>query len=246
MSATAVLRARASVQPAVGKPQKQLSGQRSSGSAVNVTLLFHVVWLAVYGYVWTWHFSPRAQVLPGATGFGWFFRYLTFFAFTLQLAQLLLCVIAGAAREGKTKARLSCWADDFSCSLFGLAHAVTLMYYIIHHATKDVVEGGVVERPPWLGFAVHVMNTIFAWSDLLVASPRSFSKRSGRCSTIIILVYCTWILVCREMNGFFPYPFLNKMPFPTGFIGVVAGAIVVFSLAFQAGKGISSVLARCK
>lgn len=37
--------------------------------------LFHTVALGWYIFVWTWHFvSPAARVLPGASGFGRFFR----------------------------------------------------------------------------------------------------------------------------------------------------------------------------
>lgn len=36
------------------------------------------------------------------------------------------------------------------------------------------VEGKGSVRPAWLGFAVHVYNSIAAWGDLLVARPRTF------------------------------------------------------------------------
>ncbi len=39
------------------------------------------------------------------------------------------------------------------------------------------MEGKGAARPPWLGFAVHVYNSIAAWADLLLARPRTF-----RCS----------------------------------------------------------------
>lgn len=38
--------------------------------------------------VWFWHTEPPAHVLPGAKGWGWFFRYLTFYGFTVQTVQL--------------------------------------------------------------------------------------------------------------------------------------------------------------
>lgn len=142
----------------------------------------------------------------------------------------------------KTRLQLTHWADDLSCALFGLAHAVTLLYYGIHSATKgDVVEGGVVERPPWLGFAVHVMNTLFAWGDLLLAEPRTFSKRASRLCTTITVAYCLWILLIRHITGVFPYPFLNKIPFPTGFVAMMVGGVVIFRCAFEGGRGVSWV-----
>ena len=36
------------------------------------------------------------------------------------------------------------------------------------------MEGKGAARPPWLGFAVHVYNSIAAWADLLLARPRTF------------------------------------------------------------------------
>ncbi len=37
--------------------------------------VLHAVALLLYVRVWLWHLTPAAYKLPGATGFGWFFRY---------------------------------------------------------------------------------------------------------------------------------------------------------------------------
>lgn len=49
--------------------------------------------MSIFIYVWSWHFSDRAQRLPGAQGFGWFFRYVTFWGWTLQTVQFSLVTI---------------------------------------------------------------------------------------------------------------------------------------------------------
>ena len=36
----------------------------------------------------------QASLHPGATGFGWFFRYLTFYSFSLQIVQLAIAAVA--------------------------------------------------------------------------------------------------------------------------------------------------------
>ncbi|KAL0047508.1 hypothetical protein WJX82_005138 [Trebouxia sp. C0006] len=133
---------------------------------------------------------------------------------------------------------LNIWADDLSCALFGMANSVTAMFYLIDATTgKDsLVEGGEIDRPPWLGFSVHVFNTIVAWADIFCAHPRSFSKRSGRLSVGIIAFYTVWILICSHFNGAFPYPILNKLPWPAGFIGMATTSIVLFYLMFLAGR----------
>ncbi len=47
-------------------------------------------------------------------------------------------------------------------------------------AAQGDVEGKGVVRPPWLGFAVHVLNGIVAWADLVVGRPaRPPARRSA-------------------------------------------------------------------
>ena len=59
--------------------------------------MVHAFALLCYVRVWLWHLTPDAQLLPGATGFGWFLRYLTFYSFTQQLVALLLSCLADVA-----------------------------------------------------------------------------------------------------------------------------------------------------
>ena len=44
---------------------------------------------------------------PGAHGFGWFFRYLTFYSFSLQFATLGLSCLSDIAREVRKQSVLS-------------------------------------------------------------------------------------------------------------------------------------------
>ncbi len=171
--------------------------------------MVHAFALLCYVRVWLWHLTPAAQLLPGSTGFGWFFRYLTFYSFSWQMLQLFIACLADISkvailawllsssccclqtchifhsRVQSTASKLqdpynsrvlNMWADDLSCALFGMANSVTAMFYLIDATTgKDaLVEGGEIDRPPWLGFSVHVFNTIVAWADIFCAHPRSF------------------------------------------------------------------------
>lgn len=65
----------------------------------DVAFVFHMICLITYVRVWMWHTTAAAAVLPGSKGFGWFFRYLTFYSYTLQLLQLLVCCLAHITRE---------------------------------------------------------------------------------------------------------------------------------------------------
>ena len=40
------------------------------------------------------------------------------------------------------------------------------------------------------------------------------SDRSMKLCLGITTFYLCWILVCSHFNGIFPYPFLNKLPWP--------------------------------
>ena len=64
------------------------------------------------------------------------------------------------------------------------------------------------------GVSVHLVNSIVAWLDIILARRRSFSKRSQWLSIVLVLFYLHWILLCSHINGGFPYPFLNKLPQP--------------------------------
>lgn len=44
---------------------------------------------------------------------------------------------------------------------------------------------------------------------------------------------------CRYQNGIFPYPFLDKLPFPAGPLAVITMTIVVFYLIGRCGALVS-------
>ncbi len=62
-----------------------------------------------------------------------------------------------------------------------------------------------------VGVSVHLVNSIVAWLDIILARPRSFSRRSQLLSIGLVMFYLHWILLCSHINGGFPYPFLNKL-----------------------------------
>lgn len=222
-----------------------IHAKRRPLSVVDLAFGFHAISFLIFMKVWGWHLSPQAQNHPGAQGFGWFFRYLTFYSFTLQSATLGLSALSDVIRQDSPYKRwLGAWSDDLSCAIFALANAVTVMYFIVDRSTKGDVEGRGAERPPWLGFAVHVLNSVIAWTDLAVGHPRSFSQRSTAISLFLASFYMGWILTCNHINGVFPYPFLNKMPWPQGFLSVAVAANVLFFLLFRAGKLLSGPILR--
>eukprot|EP00899_Mesostigma_viride_P008419 jgi/Mesvir1/17579/Mv08814-RA.1 len=125
-------------------------------NGTRIILVFHIFALLWFGSVWFWHLGDDAKKLPGANEFGWFFRYLTFFGFTLQVLQLLVCCLAGILT---TKPRLLWLADTLSCAVFGVAHVITINHKLIWMLTKAPVEGAHIERPFFLGFTVHYANS---------------------------------------------------------------------------------------
>mmetsp|Transcript_41498 Transcript_41498/g.105142 ORF Transcript_41498/g.105142 Transcript_41498/m.105142 type:complete len:259 (+) Transcript_41498:370-1146(+) len=208
------------------------------------TFAFQTVCWCWFVKVWMWHFSNAAKVLPGATGFGWFFRYLTFFGFTIQTFTLTLSVFASCTLSAKNISlgrgqRVRDLADNFSSAAFGLANVVTVMFHIVRvmRGPDSAVEGGHIERPFWLGFTVHNMNVIVAWVHLLL-SPHSFSPSARKLSVSFMLTYVVWIQVCQHMNGSWPYPILNALPYPWGFIGLAGLACLIFLAMFEIGRAV--------
>lgn len=58
------------------------------GRSLEVSLVVHTLSFAWFARVWLWHLTPAASGLPGAHGFGWFLRFLTFYSYTLQTIAL--------------------------------------------------------------------------------------------------------------------------------------------------------------
>jgi len=274
-----------------------------------------LTWLAA---VWLWHLTPRASVLPGATGHLWFFRYLTFYSLTLQLAATALAAAregggqwrrrrgrAGEGAAGTSSKSLARWADDLGCAAFCFAHVVTLMFHIIQRATGGrAVEGAhlgervffcfflfffpvsvffcggastlarkklgfersplfrpplplkkprthttppsnLKDRPFWLDASVHRLNTLAAWADLALlsdAGARSFSRPGERLSAFLVALYCAVLASSKWLNGAFPYPFMNAMKQPGGFMVVCGGGMVIFGGAFRVGRAVGKGL----
>lgn len=190
--------------------------------------LVHILGFCVYASVFMWHFSARASTLPGAAGYGWFFKFLTFWGWTLQMVQFLVVSLSLLTpKERSWYSPLARLADDLSCLAFCAATTVTVQFYVLQLITGGLVER-TSDRPPWLGVTVHLANSVFAWLDIAVSSKRSFSKRSKLMGIAFCFCYCLWILACRHMNSKFPYPFLNALPFPLGFVGIMFATMIVF------------------
>ncbi len=56
--------------------------------------VFHIVAFAQTFSVWFWHFTPASHYLPAASLFGYFFRYLTFCTYTLQVLYLGFAIVS--------------------------------------------------------------------------------------------------------------------------------------------------------
>eukprot|EP00798_Chlamydomonas_sp_ICE-L_P032413 gene32413-31031_t len=132
-------------------------------------------------------------------------------------------------------------ADDMSCTQFAFANVVTIMYHILEAGTHNMSEGD-APRPLWLNSSVHIFNSICVWVDLLLSQPRTFNPASRNMTALLAASYFGWILVCREVHGKFPYPFLNHLPHPSGVIGVATASVIVLVSVFQLGRLINNIL----
>lgn len=90
---------------------------------------------------------------------------------------------------------------------------------------------------------MHILNSVIAWMDLfLLSDSRSFSLRSGICCLVAALIYTAWIFVVYSVHGFWPYPFLNKLPHPAGILGTAFISLCVFAIVFSLGAAINKRL----
>ena len=135
-------------------------------------------------------------------------------------------------------------ANRLSCAVFGLANTVTAMFYAIENAGKGLLDTAHEGKPWWLGETVHLLNTIIAWIDLFLVEDRTFDGQSRHLLLFIAISYCTWSVILRYVHDSFPYPILNKLAYPWGFLGFTVVGTTILLLTFEAGKRIKSATSR--
>lgn len=218
------------------KPVVGFAKSRSFVTLRDARCVFHMISFLYFLRVWIYHTSSAASSLKGSGEFGWFFRYLTFWSFTVQTWQLFLSTVADLSKKA-TKYRLKVDADDFACMAFATANTVTLMYYSLLVITRGNIDEG--ERVVWLSMTAHMLNSIVAWIDVFTSYPRRFSPRSKIWTGVFAVIYCGWINYIRYHTGLFPYPFLNSLPHPQGILGVALVGCAVMLCFAQLGAFVS-------
>lgn len=144
----------------------------------------------------------------------------------------------GSCKHQGTKFKLKRDSDDLSCLVFAAANTVTLMYYSLEVITSGNVAEGET-KVMWIGNTMHILNTVVAWLDVLISSPRRFGPRARLWTLMFSIIYVLWINVVRLQTGKFPYPFLDDLPYPSGILGVCfVGALVMHIFTYM-GKFVS-------
>ncbi|KAL3678402.1 hypothetical protein R1sor_021358 [Riccia sorocarpa] len=228
-----------------------MTSDRLSVVSPRVQFLFHFSSFAFFAYVFYWHFTPEAEKLPQAGDFGWFYKFLTFWGFNFQLVTLFVCVLGHLNSKSEGLKRL---ANDLSCSAFPLANVITLMYWLILVITMkpvDVeVDGGVhrtvthglrspVAAPWYINLTVHLFNTIIAWVDITICE-RSFRPRASAICYAFGITYVCWSQYASSVNKMYPYPFLNDMPEPQGYILVSLVSLLAMYSFLRIGAGVTN------
>jgi len=118
------------------------------------------------------------------------------------------------------------------------------MFYAIESAGAGLLDADHEGKPWWLASTVHLLNSVVAWVDLFLVEERTFHGQSRHLVLFVALSYCSWALVVRYIYGSFPYPVLNILPFPWGFLGFVIVGTGILLLAFEFGKYMKSTWTR--
>jgi len=190
------------------------AGKNYTATAVHAALLI------IFGAVWAWHLTPQANEQEVAQKAGWFFQYYTFAGFTLQLIQYAMALGADLTGKG-VLIRL---ADDISCAAIPMASFITAFYYCL------LLSGNIVDSddvPSWVSPALHTGNFAGLTADMLVSHPhRTFRTSASALCVAISVAYMAFCYYLRQVNGSYPYAFLEKAPEPWGIVAS-AGILVV-------------------
>lgn len=230
----------------------------STGRRV-VQSILHISILACAGCLWFWHLGHVAAKQPIAQKYGWFSNYMTFDALTLQLIQYVLVLPADLFKSVPVWWRR--FIDDLGCAVFGPVLFVTLSFYCVEllpmnplygddyqvmnafHQDQPACYARNICVPAWVPIGLHVGNSIAAVMDLLVCiQHRTFSRRAELLQTGFTLSYVLWLMVCRYRSGVFPYPFMEELPLPWGFVLTSIFMITSCELLFGFGKRVRSTL----
>ncbi|BBN18992.1 hypothetical protein MPTK1_8g07110 [Marchantia polymorpha subsp. ruderalis] len=210
--------------------------------------LFHLASFALFAFVFSWHWGPDAAKLPQSGGFGWFYKFLTFCGFNFQLLTLSVVVLSHLIPKNE---RLKIVADDLSCTVFPIANAISILYWGILILTMKPVEEeidgnirrtvthGLQSSAPWyINLTVHLFNSIIAWVDISI-SERTFRTRAFFLSFAFAVGYICWSQYATSINKIYPYPFLNTMPQPQGYILVSIVSLLILYLFSRIGAKVA-------
>ena len=159
-------------------------------------------------------------------------------SFTFQT----IALASAFASDLLTRSRaLRLFSDDLVSAIFSFANMVSVAFLVTSYFVKDSFEEPHIKRPFLLSEITHVFNAVVAWADLLLA-PRAFTARARTINATASLAFIFWINLCAHFNGRYPYPFLERLPFPQGIIGVACACLLINLGFFYVGKGVASLL----
>lgn len=220
------------VLPSEKEPQQSRKGQngRSHGQFV-----FHMLSFLMFLFGLCWHVKASAKY-SSAAGIGHYSKFFSFWGFLGQFIALFLSLLSHLFPDVK---RLEELADDFSSAVFGHANVICVFYILLRLTNAPVEDHPLATRPIWLALLEHAVTVGFSWIDIIVAQ-RSFRQRAFEICMTIAVAYVAWIhFVCIASKAY-PYPFLNDLPQPEGFIMVALSGLMGMYLFFEAGSRIAA------
>ena len=140
--------------------------------------------------------------MEGARGFGFVFRFLTFWGIVLNFAY------NASAASGLAGAALALKPVTFSIEL-----TVITLYWIIYlQSTDNFYREGQKRTPAFIDKHTHLGAPVRIALDVLLAPEAAFEQPRALYRVIfVVILYIAWTLLCRWVLGFFTYPFLNVL-----------------------------------
>ena len=151
------------------------------------------------------------------------------------------CQVKLLHRSDPAARRLTQLVDDWACALVPLASSVTVLFNALLTANPTLVVESAL-RPEWLSPVMHVGNSLAAWGDALLVRERTFSARAGVGAVAVTSGYAVWIQVVRQVTGQYPYPVLNLLPHPQGYVALSCVGHALAGAVFMGGRALARML----
>lgn len=149
--------------------------------------------------------------------FGSHFQYLTIDSLCISFATFLICLVHSvvAAATPRPWTALDRLRRTLRFIATPLEAVIVMVYWPLYVLRPGALADQRTLPPLRLDVGLHLLPAVFLVLEFLVLRPRRLLTVGSRMAAIlfsaILGIYIMWLMECRARNGFWAYPFLERV-----------------------------------